>query len=430
MWWEEPRHLEVVDNELLVGGCRAADLARKYGTPLYVYNADKILGNYRRIEEALAAHTDDSRIHYAVKANSHIQVIKLLGEVGSRVDCVSPIECRLALKAGLAPERILFTGTSVSNGDLQELVELGVRINVDSFSQLRRLAALSKEPELSIRWNPGEGSGAGLHSHTITAGKHIKFGIPEHRILDAFQEAKTLGMKMVGLHQHIGSGWLGDDVQVFLGSVEKTLEVAREAQDLLGHDLEFIDFGGGPGIRYAEDEAPFPVEEYARGLVEFVRGKGFDSTIAIEPGRFIVGESGVLLLEINTVEDKNTPLIGVDGGFNTLVRPSFYGSYHEMVLCNRVQAEPRREFMVAGNLCESSDVLTESKKDLRLLPEPQEGEILALLCAGAYGYEMGSTYNGRPLAAQVMILDGQDHLITQRGTFETIAGPQGFICRS
>lgn len=427
MWWEESGQLEVIDNELRIGGVRAVELAQKYQTPLYVYNGDKILANYRRMRDALAAHTESFRIHYAVKANGHPQIVKLIGAEGAHVDCVSPIECRLALEAGIPQERVLFTGTSVSNRDLKELVELGVRINIDSLSQLRRLAAITTSTQLSIRWNPGEGSGAGHHSHTITAGKYVKFGIPEHKILDAFREAKSLGFEIVGLHQHIGSGWLGDEVDVFLGSVGKTLAVARDAEAILERPLEFIDFGGGPGIRYREDQSPFPIEDYAKGLVELVRGEGSESVIGIEPGRFTVGEAGILLLEINTVEEKNIPVIGVDGGFNTLVRPSFYGSYHQMVLCNRVQSDAEREFMVAGNLCESSDVFTESKKDLRSLPEPREGEILALLCAGAYGYEMGSPYNGRPFSAQVLLLGGRDYLITERGTYGSLLGRQSIV---
>lgn len=427
MWWEEAKHLEVVENQLQISGRRAADLARRYGTPLYVYNGDKILNNYRQIRDALARHTEKFCIHYAVKANAHVQILKLLGQEGAHADCVSPVECRLALRAGIAKEKILFTGTSVSNRDLLDLVELGVRINIDSLSQLRRLAKISKAPEISIRWNPGEGSGAGLHSHTITAGKFIKFGIPEQRLLEAFREAKGLGMNVAGLHQHIGSGWLGDDVQVFLKSVRRTLEAARQAESILGHALEFIDFGGGPGIRYRAEQSPFPIEEYARGLVEAARTAGFQATVAIEPGRFIVGESGILLLEINTVEEKNVSVIGVDGGFNTLVRPAFYGAHHEMVICNQVEGKEQRAFMVAGNLCESSDVFNESKKELRTLPLPREGDILALLCAGAYGFEMGSSYNGRPHPAQVILLGGRDFLITERGTFETIAGPQRFV---
>jgi diaminopimelate decarboxylase len=196
---------------------------------------------------------------------------------------------------------------------------------------------------------------------------------------------------------------------------------------VLGKPLEFIDFGGGPGIRYKEEQSPFPIEDYARGIVELVRQAGFGCTIAIEPGRFIVGESGVLLLEINTVEEKNVPVIGVDGGFNTLVRPAFYGSYHQMVVCNRVQGGRERDFMVAGNLCESGDVFTESKKQLRRLPEPREGDILALLCAGAYGYEMGSAYNSRPFPAQVLLLGGQDYRITERGTSDSLLGPQRIV---
>ncbi|MDP6359172.1 MAG: diaminopimelate decarboxylase [Planctomycetota bacterium] len=427
MWWLEEGHLEVTSNQLNIGGMDAVELAAKYGTPLYVYNGNKVQANLNRLISALRAHTDDYRIHYAVKANSHLQIQKLAYDLGAYADCVSPVECEMALKAGLPAGKVLFTGTSVSNQDLRKLVDLGVRINIDSGSQLRRLAKLSTQPELSVRWNPGEGAGAGLHSHTITAGNYIKFGIPEHKVLDTFREAEELGFKVVGLHQHIGSGWLGDDVHVFHDSVQRTLNVANQAREILGTSFEFIDFGGGPGIRYSEDQTPFPIEEYAKGLVKTVRAEGYNGTIAIEPGRFPVGESGVLLLEVNTVEEKNIPIVGVDGGFNTLVRPAFYESYHEMVLANRVESDSTQKAMVAGNLCESSDVFNCSKKELREITIPEEGEVLALLCAGAYGFEMASTYNGRPLPAQVLVMDGKDHLITERGTIDSIVGPQKIV---
>jgi diaminopimelate decarboxylase len=237
-----------------------------------------------------------------------------------------------------------------------------------------------------------------------------------------------MGYDPVGLHQHIGSGWLGDDVDVFLDTVGETLELAKKVTILrrrrFGPDraeLEFVCFGGGPGIRYMRSQKDFPLDRYAAGLCGKVGESGLQfRNIAIEPGRHIVGDAGVLLLEINTVEDKGVPVIGLDGGFNDLIRPAFYGSYHEAVVCERVDGRPRRKFMVAGNLCESGDVFNENRKKLRLLPVPEEGDTLALLNAGAYGCVMASEYNTRPLPAEVVVgamgHDDGPHVVRERGS--------------
>jgi len=416
MWWEIKNHLEVKAGRLLIGGFDAAKLAERYGTPLYVYNGERIIENYKRIYGLMKNHSDRNvRVYYAVKANSSLAVLKLLSAAGACADVVSPNEARLAVDAGFSRDRIMFTGTSVSDEDLQQLAKLGVMINVDSFSQMRRLANLG-EFRVSVRWNPGEG--AGLHEHTITAGKYVKFGIPESRVLEAFREAKKLGLDPVGLHQHIGSGWLGADVDVFLQTVEKTLHIAKKITDVMEKDLEFVDFGGGPGIPYKQEDGEFPLEKYTYGLCRLVKQSGLKfGAIAIEPGRYIVGDAGILLTRINTVEEKGVPVMGVDAGFNSLIRPAFYGSHHEMVICSRAGAQPEKEWLVAGNLCESGDVFNENKKTLRPMPTPEEGDVLAILNAGAYGFAMASRYNSRFPPAEVLVMRGRDALIRKRETY-------------
>jgi len=423
MWFESKRHLELRDNRLFIGGKDAEALAKKYGTPLYVYNGDRIIDNYKRLFDAFKEHSkNEFSINYAMKANSHFQILKILKDQGAGIDAVSPNEVRLALKAGIPKEKIMFTGTSVSDNDLKELVELGVLINVDSVSQLNRLAKIKIDSKISIRWNPGEG--AGHHDHTITAGKFIKFGIPEDKIMGAFKHAKELGFNVVGLHQHIGSGWLGKDVDTFLNTVEKTLRIAKEAEEVLEKKLEFIDFGGGPGIAYKGDGVEFPVEKYAKGICEKVASSGSGAKIIIEPGRYIAGDAGILLMEVNTVEEKNIPVIGLNAGFNTLVRPAFYGSYHEIVLCRNVGGSAKKEYMLAGNLCETSDVFNENKKALRALPVVEEKDILAILDAGAYGQVMASNYNLRGRAAELLILDGNEKLISEKENLDDIIAKQ------
>jgi diaminopimelate decarboxylase len=422
MFREIPDHLEIKNGKLFIGGLDAEGLAATFGTPLYIYNGNRILDNYRRIDDALRKYSDrEVRVYYAAKANSSLAVMKLLAQAGAWVDVVSPFEARLALDTNFSREKVLFTGTSVSNGDLEALVDLGVLINIDSFSQLRRLARLGRF-DVAIRWNPGEG--AGLHDYVITAGKFIKFGIPEDRILRAFSEAIDLGLHPVALHQHIGSGWLNSEVEIFLDTVDKTLAIADKIMRTIGYDLDFIDFGGGPGIPYKIDQQEFPLERYSRGICDKVKesGLGFKA-ISVEPGRYIVGDAGVLLTEINTVEEKGIPLIGLDAGFGTLARPILYNAYHKHVVCGKADRDSDKEFMIAGNLCESGDVFHDPHK-LRALPTPDEGDILATLDVGAYGYVMGSTYNMRPLPAEVMIQDGKARLIGKRATYEDLIAGQ------
>ena len=418
MWWEIPGHLETRQNRLLIAGIDACSLAESFGTPLFVYNGNRIIENFNRIKSNFSAFGKNPRIHYAVKANSHLAILELLQKQGSWIDAVSVNEVLLALEAGFPVEKILFTGTSVSNPELKKLIELGVTINIDSFSQMKRMKELGFKGKASIRWNPGEG--AGHHEHTITAGKFIKFGIPESRIEEAFKKADQYNLNVVGLHQHIGSGWLGKDVETFLETVDKTLGVAKKAESILGKSLEFVDFGGGPGIPYSQQQKKFPLSQYARGIAGKMDFHGINAEIAIEPGRYIVGDSGVLLVEVNTVEEKNVPVVGVNSGFTHLIRPAFYGSYHEIILCNNVGGREQKSFMVAGNLCESGDVFNENKKELRELPVPVEGSILALLNAGAYGYVMASNYNSRLKPACLLLLNGKKQVIAERQQFQDL----------
>ncbi|MDP2973601.1 MAG: diaminopimelate decarboxylase, partial [Candidatus Diapherotrites archaeon] len=420
MWWERKGHLQVKQNQLLIAGVNAAELAKQFGTPLFVYNGSRIIENFRAIKEVFAEFKAKPKIHFAMKANSHLAVLQLMLREGAFIDAVSVNEVRIALKAGFAKEKILFTGTSVSNSELRELIELGVAINIDSMSQMRRLHSSGYKGDVSIRWNPG--IGAGGHSHTITAGKFIKFGIPEKKIESAFREAKRFGLNVVGLHQHIGSGWLGKDVDTFLETVDKTISVAKRAEQILGKKLDFVDFGGGPGVRYWEEQQDFPLQKYAKGIAEKMKASGLKAEIAIEPGRFIVCDAGVLLCEITTVEEKNVPILGVNAGFNDLIRPAFYGAFHEMVVCNNVNSKQKKNFLVAGNLCESGDVFNESREKLRELPVPSEGDILAILNAGAYGFVMASNYNSRLLPACILLLNGEAKVIRERQSLDELIG--------
>lgn len=418
-WFESKNHLEVKHNELFISGFNATELAEKYGTPLYVYNAAKISENFNELKKLFEKNWKrEFSIHYAMKANSHLRILKLLHDEGAKVDATSPGEVEIAIRAGYSPKEIIFTGTSVSNADLKRVMDSNVLINADSFSQMRRMKELGYRGRFSLRWNPGEG--AGHHEHVITAGKFIKFGVPESKILQAYREAKELGLKITGLHQHIGSGWMGKDVDVVLKSVDKTIALAKKIELMFDEKLEFIDFGGGPGIPYCDKDKIFPIEKYIKGICSKMEKAKMKCEIKIEPGRYIVGNAGILLAEVNTVEEKNVPIVGVNAGFNTLIRPAFYGSYHEIISCSQVKSKNSKKVLICGNVCESGDVFNTSKHELRELPIVKEGDIIALLNAGAYSYSMSSNYNSRPRPAEVLLLNGEDKLITEKEKVEDL----------
>ena len=407
-------HIEVIGNRLTIAGEDCASIADRFGTPVYVYNIERVIENYKRLRDSLTHYADrDVVVYYAVKANPNPVILESLAHEGAHADVVSPYEAELALRNGYDASKVMFTGTSVTDETMEYLLERNVLINIDSFSQMRRLAKLVPEGlPVSVRWNPGEGAGfnpavitAGAESH----GRPIKFGIEEGKILELCEEALSLGLKPIGLHQHIGSGWTGADVTHFLDTVDATLRVASKMTDMLGYKLDQLDLGGGPGIPYRPGQPDFPVETYGEGIFSRIKDSGLDfERLCVESGRYIVGDAGVLLTQVNTVEKKYGNLIvGVDAGFNTLVRPAFYGSYedeqfhetyHHMVVAERVEG-PRESCTVAGPLCETGDLLA-VKRDMT---RPEEGETLAILGAGAYGYSMASIYNFQPRPPEVIV---------------------------
>ncbi len=415
-------HLENRGGVLYIDGVSSLELAEKFDTPLYVLAERRIRENYRQLRNALLKHFSKVRIYYSAKANTSLSVLKILENEGAYLDTVSPGEVFLALKAGFTPERILFTGTSVRDDELRFLVDSGVTINIDSLSQLRRLLKFHVPQLLSVRVNPE--IGAGHHEHCITAGKDSKFGIWEDDVIKAYKEAVEAGVERFGIHMHIGSGIL--TVEPFLLAAERLLEIARRVHERASVDFEFIDFGGGLGVPYKPEEEPLNLELYAEKIlglyVKRIEEYGLgEPWFFIEPGRYIVCDAGVLLTRVNTV--KVTPFkkfVGVDAGFNTLIRPAMYGSYHPIIVANRLDGEEEEIYDVAGPVCESGDLLARDRR----LPKICEGDLLAVLNAGAYGFSMSSQYNSRPRCAEVLVKDGEYALVRRRETFESLLAGQ------
>jgi len=407
---------------LYIDGVSSLELAEKFDTPLYVLAERRIRENYRRLQDALTKRFSKVRIYYSAKANTSLSVLKILEDEGAYLDTVSPGEVFLALKAGFSPDRILFTGTSVRDDELRFLTDSGVTINIDSLSQLRRLLSFYVPEIISVRVNPE--IGAGHHEHCITAGKDSKFGIWENDVIEAYRRAEEAGVKRFGIHMHIGSGIL--TVEPFLLAAEKLLEIAHHVHEEVGVDFEFIDFGGGLGVPYKPEEKPLDIELYAEKVLglylkrieEYDLGEPW---FFVEPGRYIVCDAGVLLTRVNTV--KATPfkkIVGVDAGFNTLIRPAMYGSYHPIVVANRLDTEEEEIYDVAGPICESGDLLARDRRLTKIC----EGDLLAVLNAGAYGFSMSSQYNSRPRCAEVLVRNGEYVLVRRRESFEALLAGQ------
>jgi diaminopimelate decarboxylase len=398
------------------------ELAKKYDTPLYVISEKRIRENYNRLNAALINAYKYVRIYYAAKANTNLTVLKILASEGAYLDTVSPGEVFLGLSSGFTPDHLMFTGTSVRTDELKMLADANITINVDSISELERLLKLTVPPIVSIRMNPE--IGAGHHSHCITAGPESKFGLWEEEIIQAYAIAKRARVERFGIHMHIGSGIL--DPEPYTLAVEKLLNLAKRVHEEVGVNFEFIDIGGGLGVPYKPEDKDLDLTEYVSKVINPFKTKvkeyGLGKPIlCVEPGRYLVCDSAILLTSVNTV--KVTParkFVGVDAGFNTLVRPTMYGSYHPILVANKLEAAEKETYDVAGPICESGDLLA---KD-RALPEIEEGDLLAILNAGAYGYSMSSQYNSRPRAAEVMIRQGKDLLVRKREDFGDLIASQ------
>jgi diaminopimelate decarboxylase len=411
-WWETA-FVSVRDNRLLLAGRDATALAERYGTPLYIYGKDRIFERYDRLEASLARHSGlEARICYAMKANAHRGILRLLRRRGAWIDAVSPCEVETALKAGFPSERILFTGTSVSRSDLRSVFAVeGLTVNIDAAEQLDLMAEVkrdfpSRPIRVSVRWNPG--IGRGFNARVITAGRRssdgtpIKFGVEARKVLGVFARARKLGFHPVGLHQHLGSGWVREDVPMVRAAVDRMVRKAREIERA-GFPLEFLDFGGGFGPRYLRNRAVFPVEDHIAHIARSVAGAGLGvKALAIEPGKYLVGDAGVLLLGVEYVKESYGNIFAcVDGGtFNTVPRPAIYlQAHHEIVNAGRVDGPNKARITVAGNICETGDVFGRE----RPMPMPRAGDVLAVLCAGAYCRSMASNFNLREIPREVLI---------------------------
>jgi len=412
-WWEN-NFIKVKGGKLYLGEREAIKVAQNYGTPLFVYDKNQIISNFYLLQKAFSDNTSlEIRICYAMKANSHQDILKVLKRKGARIDAVSPGEVNEALRAGFSGQEIIFTGTSVSLGDLKQVFKQdGVIVNIDAEEQLELMREVrerwfkDKKIKVSVRWNPGIGKG--FNSNVITAGEKsfngtpIKFGIEEERVLPTFAKALQYDFIPVGLHQHLGSGWTKSDFETVKSAVDKMIRKAFEIQKN-GFSIEFLDFGGGFGPKYSPEQELFPVSKYVEYICQKVKQSGLKiKAIAVEPGKYLVGDAGILLVKVEYLKKSYSNLFACvnAGTFNTVPRPSIYtNAYHHIVNCCRVNIGKKERITVAGNLCETGDVFGKEIK----MPAPKKGDILAVLCAGAYCRSMASNFNLRQIPREIII---------------------------
>ena len=416
--------MELINNEYYFGGIKVADLAKNYDTPLYVYDTAVMQHQYERLLNAFK--TTNIKVKYACKALTNLNVVKFFHKLGSGLDTVSIQEVELGLRAGFKPKDIIFTPNGVSLDEISAAVDLGVVINIDNISILEQFGHKygSKVP-ISIRINPHlEGGG---HYKISTGHIDSKFGISIHQLRHVERVINSTHLKVVGLHMHTGSDIL--DVEVFIRGVEILFENSS-----IFKDLDFIDLGSGIKTSYKENDIETDVEYLGESLSnafnEFCdkrrttnnEQRTTNMELWIEPGKFLVSKSGIFLVKVNVVKQTTaTVFAGVNSGFNHLIRPMLYDSYHEIVNISNPEGR-QRIYTVVGNICETDTFALDRK-----ISEIHEGDILAFYNAGAYGFEMSSNYNSRLKPAEVMIMNGKDHLIRRRDTLEDLLKNQIII---
>ncbi len=423
MWRVEPP-LENKEGELFIDGCSAGQLAQEYGTPVYVMSERRIRENYRRLNNAFRRYYDNFKLYYAVKANNNLSVLNILRQEGNGADCSAPSEIQLALKSGFKNEDLLYTGNYNTLEELKFAVENRVVINLDDAPLVEKLARVANPTDVAgicFRFNPGIGKGGA--EKLIFAGPDAKFGVLENKIVNAYRRAKQLGFKNYGIHMMTGSNVL--DVEYFPQVAEMLFNVAARITKEVGIEFSFINIGGGFGVPYSPGENELDVETVAKLVTakfkEKITDTGARPMLLIEPGRYIVCDAGVLLTRVHHVKKAGTKtIVGTDAGMNTLLRPAIYNAYHEILLANRLNEAKRETVTIVGQVCENTDHLARDRE----MPVIKEGDLLAVLNAGAYGFAMSSQYNSRPRCGEVLVNKGQSFLIREREGLEDLIGRQ------
>lgn len=397
---------EYKKGEMFVDGVRVAKLAEKFGTPLYVYNRSFLLSQYRQLTSAFSE--INPQIYYAIKANSNAAVISAFAREGAGADVVSGGELWRAVRAGVDPSKIVFAGVGKTVEEIDYALTEGIHcFTVESEPELERISqraqALNRTGRIAIRVNPDVDPKT--HKYTSTGKKESKFGVNLERAVKAYELAASLpGLEIAGIHMHIGSPIMS--VEPYAQALEKVAPVCRELKAKYPNFTQ-LDIGGGLGIQYRDEQEPFDVRGLAKVVIRHAKELGM--SIGMEPGRFLVGNAGLLVCRVQYIKDNPfKKFIISDGGMNDLIRPALYEAYHK-ILPVREMGETVLGDLV-GPVCESGDFLA-AERDL---PKVEQGDLIAVKSAGAYAFAMASSYNSRPRPAEVMVQGKKVKLIRAR----------------
>lgn len=401
--------MQLENNRYTLGGVDLLEICSRFDTPVYVYDAAKIISQYHRLINAFEG--TKIKVKYACKALNNINVLKLLKNEGCGLDAVSIQEVMLGLKAGFEPSEILYTPNCVSIDEIKLAVEAGVRINIDNISILEQFGNLyGNTVPVALRINPH--IMAGGHTHISVGHIDSKFGISFYQMRHVNRVVKSHNIKVEGLHMHTGSEFL--DAGVFLQGAEILFDASKDFPD-----LQFIDFGSGFKVAYKEGDITTDIEALGKKITkrfnEFCKEYGRELELWFEPGKYMVSEAGFFLVKANVIKQTtSTVFVGVDSGQNHLIRPMFYDAYHHITNISNPNGTTRI-YSVVGYICETDTFGWDRK-----LNEVREGDILAFHNAGAYCYTMSNNYNSRFRPAEVLIKDGQAHLIRKRETMDDL----------
>jgi len=405
-------YFEYRNGELFAEGVPVRRIAREVGTPAYIYSLATLKRHYRVFDQAFARLSH--LVCFSMKSNSNLAVLRVFVKEGGGFDIVSAGELFRALKAGADPKKIVFSGVGKKKAEIEYALNAGILMfNVESEQELTVLneiaRGMEKKAPISLRVNPDVDPKT--HPYISTGMKKSKFGIDIKRSLEVYKRALTLThLEVIGVDCHIGSQLT--TIPPFVDALSR-VKVFVEALRKEGARIRYLDLGGGLGIRYKDEEPPHP-EEYAGALIQGLQG--LDVTLILEPGRVVVGNAGILVTEVLYLkEGEEKTFVVVDGGMNDLIRPALYGSYQAI----RPVVERKGEMIVAdvvGPICESGDFFAKDRE----IPRPQEGDLLAVMSAGAYGFTMSSNYNSRPRAPEILVDGDNFHVVRKRESFEDL----------
>ncbi len=392
-----------------ISNSKLLEIAEEFGTPVYVYHGERIVHQYQRLKSAFPG--VNVHLHYALKALNNINILKLLKQQGAGLDAVSIQEVQLGIRAGFLPQEIMYTPNCVDFEEIKEAVNLGVTINIDNISTLELFGhEYGSQVPCCLRLNPH--IMAGGHSHISVGHIDSKFGISIYQLRHVQRVVESHKIRINGLHMHTGSDIL--DADVFLRGADLLFDAAQSFPD-----LEFMDFGSGFKVGYKEGDIVTDIEEMGTKIADafkvFCKSYGRDLALWFEPGKFIVSESGSLLVKANVIKQTtSTVFIGVNSGQNHLIRPMFYDAYHHIENISNPKSNPRL-YSVVGYICET-DTLGYDRK----IAEVREGDILRIKNAGAYGFTMSNNYNARLRPCEVLYYKNKAHLIRKRETIEDL----------